>query len=127
GIIALLIAILLPALNKARAAAQAVACASNHRQLLLGLQMYAQEHGGWYSQVRPKLQTVTVAGQTRNNTYIAWYGQPLVGAYIGNATACGTDFSLAQQWPDADVVYCPTIRPHTRGNYDTGIGYNNIK
>jgi prepilin-type processing-associated H-X9-DG protein/prepilin-type N-terminal cleavage/methylation domain-containing protein len=44
GIIALLISILLPALNKARQAAQAVQCASNLRQLVLGEHMYADAH-----------------------------------------------------------------------------------
>jgi prepilin-type processing-associated H-X9-DG protein/prepilin-type N-terminal cleavage/methylation domain-containing protein len=46
GIIALLIGVLLPALNKARTAAQAVQCASNLRQWGVGLQMYADQNGG---------------------------------------------------------------------------------
>ena len=42
GIISVLISLLLPALGRARAAAQAVACQSNLRQIGLGLTMYAQ-------------------------------------------------------------------------------------
>jgi len=46
GIIALLIAMLLPALQKARVQANRVVCASNVRQVALGMIMYAQEHRG---------------------------------------------------------------------------------
>ncbi len=46
GIISILIAMLLPALNAARAAAQATACASNMRQIALAARMYANENGG---------------------------------------------------------------------------------
>jgi len=42
GIIAVLVAMLLPALNKAREQAITVQCLSNLRQLMLGTQMYAQ-------------------------------------------------------------------------------------
>jgi prepilin-type processing-associated H-X9-DG protein/prepilin-type N-terminal cleavage/methylation domain-containing protein len=44
GIIAVLIAILLPSLTKARAHAQAVACQSNLRQIGLGFLMYANDN-----------------------------------------------------------------------------------
>lgn len=46
GIIALLVSILLPALNKARQQAQTVSCMSNLRQIMLGLIMYAQDNRG---------------------------------------------------------------------------------
>ena len=44
GIIALLVAILLPALRKAREAANSAQCASNQRQLMMGFLMFANEH-----------------------------------------------------------------------------------
>ena len=46
GIIALLISILLPALNKAQAAAKTIACASNMRQLGQYISMYANDYKG---------------------------------------------------------------------------------
>ena len=47
GIIALLIAILLPALNKARTAAVTTSCKSNLRQISMLLQMYTNDNKGW--------------------------------------------------------------------------------
>lgn len=48
GIIALLIAILLPALSKARAAANRVKCLSNVRQLHFGISLYCNDNGDWF-------------------------------------------------------------------------------
>ncbi len=47
GIISILIAMLLPALNKAREAAKKVTCASNMRQIGQAMHMYANENKGW--------------------------------------------------------------------------------
>jgi len=47
GIIALLIAILLPVLSRAREAADAVKCLSNLRQLALANSMYVAQWNGW--------------------------------------------------------------------------------
>lgn len=47
GIIALLISILLPSLQKARAAAAATVCMSNLRQVGLIMNMYAADNRGW--------------------------------------------------------------------------------
>jgi prepilin-type N-terminal cleavage/methylation domain-containing protein len=46
GIIALLISILLPALNRARRQAKSVQCLSNLRQLGMGIMAYANQNGG---------------------------------------------------------------------------------
>jgi prepilin-type processing-associated H-X9-DG protein len=46
GIIALLISILLPALSKAKRAANTVVCKSNMRQIGMGMTMYANQYGG---------------------------------------------------------------------------------
>ena len=46
GIIALLISILLPVLNKAREQAKAISCASNEKQVLLAFTMYVSAHKG---------------------------------------------------------------------------------
>ncbi len=47
GIISTLIAILLPALNRAREAAKVVACASQLRQVGLAMRMYAMDNHDW--------------------------------------------------------------------------------
>lgn len=46
GIIAVLISILLPVLNKAREQAKAIVCASNEKQLLASYMMYLTDHKG---------------------------------------------------------------------------------
>jgi prepilin-type N-terminal cleavage/methylation domain-containing protein len=48
GIIAILIAILLPALQKVKEAANRVVCGSSLRQLGMGFMMYQTENKGWY-------------------------------------------------------------------------------
>jgi len=53
GIIALLISILLPALNKARQSAQTVACASNMKQFGIGYMMYCDQNKGELPQKGP--------------------------------------------------------------------------
>ncbi|MEM1011365.1 MAG: prepilin-type N-terminal cleavage/methylation domain-containing protein [Planctomycetota bacterium] len=47
GIIALLVSILLPSLNRARESANTVKCASNARQLATAMQLYVNENEGW--------------------------------------------------------------------------------
>ena len=48
GIIALLVAILLPSLRRARQSAQGVACMSNQRQIGLSIQQYLHDGKGQY-------------------------------------------------------------------------------
>src|SRR5262249_21930103 len=48
GIIAVLIAVLLPVLGKARAAANRTACLSNIKQLYTGILMYCNDNKGYF-------------------------------------------------------------------------------
>jgi len=52
GIIAVLVAILLPALNRARAQANLITCASQMRQVAQYYFLYAQDNNGWFPAVR---------------------------------------------------------------------------
>src|ERR1700693_563908 len=47
GIIALLVSILLPALTKARRAANTIVCSSNLRQILMAMQSYVSQNNGY--------------------------------------------------------------------------------
>jgi prepilin-type N-terminal cleavage/methylation domain-containing protein len=62
GIIALLISILLPALNSARRQAREVQCQSNMRQMLIGVQFYADVNQGY---VVPMTYGIVSGGETR--------------------------------------------------------------
>ncbi|MEM1012096.1 MAG: type II secretion system protein [Planctomycetota bacterium] len=50
GIIALLVGILLPTLSQARVSGQQVVCASNLRQLGVGISLYADDNKEWFPQ-----------------------------------------------------------------------------
>jgi prepilin-type N-terminal cleavage/methylation domain-containing protein/prepilin-type processing-associated H-X9-DG protein len=74
GIIAVLIAILLPALGKARRQAQTVQCASNLRQLYALTMMYTNTYGGYTMPSR------TSPGSAKNNY---WCGINILGPLMG--------------------------------------------
>src|SRR5581483_3108242 len=81
GIIAILIAVLLPALNRARRQAMQVQCASNMRQIGQGFTMYASDNKGY---ILPCMLpwnngtgTATVVGNPTR-----WYVALVVGKYL---------------------------------------------
>src|SRR5688572_30231538 len=76
GIIALLISILLPSLNKARQQAQLVACSSNLRQLGLAFHMYANGNKGL---LPPALYMEWPA------VGLSWDDYLIMNGYFGNA------------------------------------------
>lgn len=79
GIIALLISILLPSLNRARETANRVKCASNLRQIGQAILLYANDNKGQYP------RTVT------NTTTVPSWGTPYPAAGGTAATGSGTD------------------------------------
>src|SRR5688500_5061884 len=61
GIIGVLVSLLLPSLQKARAAADRVKCLSNQRGILQALEMYRNSSDGWYPNFIP---AANMAGST---------------------------------------------------------------
>src|SRR5437763_1075381 len=60
GIIALLISILLPTLSKARESSKRTVCASNVRQIVYAIHLYADQYRGW---APPSQVSIDGAGQ----------------------------------------------------------------
>jgi prepilin-type N-terminal cleavage/methylation domain-containing protein/prepilin-type processing-associated H-X9-DG protein len=88
GIIALLIAILLPVLGKARRQAQLVKCSSNMRQIYLAMQQYAVENRGVLPIPGPVKGTLGVSDdQMIQQDAVGWYNwqEGPFWAYIGGA------------------------------------------
>ena len=75
AIIAVLAAMLLPALNRARATAKKISCISNQKQIGLAFQQYANDYDG-------RIDAVTYFLYQGGNTTVNWDG--LLNKHIGN-------------------------------------------
>ena len=85
GIITILISLLLPALNKVRASANAVACSSNQRQVGVALQQYTLANKGAYPPTEPNryISGVTQWGRTWDSVVSEYIGRRLTDTEIG--------------------------------------------
>ena len=101
AVIAVLVAMLLPALRKARAAAQAVTCASNMRQVFLAEAQYATDYRGWIG-----------ASSSWNNAPDGggWY-EFLIGDLIDASFAGIPPYSLPVYLRNREVLTCPAWFP----------------
>jgi prepilin-type N-terminal cleavage/methylation domain-containing protein/prepilin-type processing-associated H-X9-DG protein len=87
GIIAVLVAMILPSLNAARGEARALKCQNNLRQLGLGLLMYAADYKGYF----PPNYGMPAPAQN-------WKDTDRIGRYVAVPTV----------WtPDATIFSCP--------------------
>jgi prepilin-type N-terminal cleavage/methylation domain-containing protein len=82
GIIALLVAILLPALNKARQQGNWATCLSNLKQIGNALQLYAQENRGYYP------RAASGSNGPMPDDYIFWQEQPPPGRNPDDSALC---------------------------------------
>ena len=98
AIIAILAALLLPALNRAKSAADSAACRSNLRQLMLGISMYAQQGGAYPDdpgQLPYEIQPFVAAPWPANN-----YAAQSTGGPVGAPSYLG---------PRSSVHACPGV------------------
>lgn len=117
GIIAILVSLLLPTLQKARRAAQSVACMSNLRQLVQASIMYANENNG----ALPAYQGVADTAFSDPGCWVqtlAKYllprsssGSTLYDSSTGLVAGVHTDSSgnLVSNFPDLRIYNCPSV------------------
>jgi len=102
GIIALLISILLPALSRARNAANRIACASNLRQLGLATRMYLLDNKGKLPRFNSPYHPSTYGGFSDHKDFFGIYKNVnpdlKINAY-GNSEAI---------WTDEKLMLCPS-------------------
>lgn len=110
GIIAVLISILLPSLARARQAATKISCASNMRQIMLGMLMYANDNKG---DIPPML----TSGSNTLYSWNDWAGILVQNGHVGSTKV----FTC----PDDDIPRDPTRLLPTSVN--RSYGCNNME
>ncbi len=105
AIIAIIAAMLLPALGKAREKARIALCVNNAGQMAMALTLYADDH----------------------ETHLPVAGQPVIGACPGNGSWCaptwrGTLYGM--YLPEVKLFSCPLNPSNTRGEGSLAGAYN---
>jgi prepilin-type N-terminal cleavage/methylation domain-containing protein/prepilin-type processing-associated H-X9-DG protein len=103
AIIAILAAMLLPALSQAREKARSISCASNEKQITLAALMYADEY-------KEYLPSFGMRGTTGGHTNY-WF--VLLGSYVGGTI-----------WDDNKVWRCPSLANESASYPDYGWNYS---
>jgi len=120
AIIAILAAMLLPALSKAKAKALSISCLSNHKQMTLAAIMYAHDYG--------KMISYNSAGGSSGawvQNFIEYYAKA-TNLFICQAARKPTTFAGANGQGSADQVWVKPIDPGTGLiiNYAGSLGFN---
>jgi prepilin-type N-terminal cleavage/methylation domain-containing protein len=105
AIIAVLIAILLPSLGRARDNAKAVKCSVNLRTIYQAVNSYATEWDNWCMPLRIGNIQGSINGQ--KNAY--WFGSQLIGAQVGKNSGLGQTDGATR---DAAYYYLMTVVLH---------------
>jgi prepilin-type N-terminal cleavage/methylation domain-containing protein/prepilin-type processing-associated H-X9-DG protein len=113
GIIALLIAILLPSLNRSRAIAQRTVCLNNLRQMAIVAQAYVNENQGRYPSAQFLSQDF--------NTSFCW---DLTTIYDANGVGTVVPGLLWRSRDPMKVQQCPTYEGAANWGVDPFTGYN---
>ena len=130
GIIVCLIAILLPALAKVREAANAAVCASNQRQIVVGMLTYADDNRGF-------LPMVAAIGGIQVKIGSKWVNEPASYAAIRMDVPGTYDYTQGTLWPYVAkdvlsrqrVFNCPSDNetPRYAGDYNGKIDVKHLR
>jgi prepilin-type N-terminal cleavage/methylation domain-containing protein/prepilin-type processing-associated H-X9-DG protein len=105
AVVAVLAAMLLPAIHAVKSAAQQSVCASNQRQIGMAVAMYIDDNNG----LMPWVQGPTYW----------WFHEPILGQYIESRTGGGTTLTDTNQ-----VTNCPSVPRPTAGSIYARQGLN---
>ncbi len=100
AIIAILAAMLLPALSKAREKARTISCASSMKQIGLGMTLYSQDNQDWF----PPLNGLATSGSNWSASSSTWRQAYL--HYIGerNVFKCASDSRTVATTNDSGIL-----------------------
>lgn len=114
AILSILVAVLLPALARARESSRRMSCANNLKQLGLSLQMYSQESDGMY----PALQSLSETCSVSSGINFMFNGLSMFPEYLSDARllVCPSDSNgsgefNAGRWQDEDANAPGSIDP----------------
>jgi prepilin-type N-terminal cleavage/methylation domain-containing protein/prepilin-type processing-associated H-X9-DG protein len=120
GIISILIAMLLPALNKARQAAYTVQCASNLKQIGNAMFMYAQDYQGWIVPGRLPVPQYWSPYTTNARPYIDVLSKPgdAYPTYRSPTSGYGlTWLGAGANMAQSKSFICPAVTEHSLFTY----------
>jgi prepilin-type N-terminal cleavage/methylation domain-containing protein len=122
GIIAVLIAILMPSLSRARDQARGVQCSSNMRQLIIAAHMFAQDHKGRLPGNHD--DALDGAYPNKDPEKRSWLSGDFVNEVytLANAPETGTLFRYVK---DPRLYLCPSRDQH--GGKTSGGSYTNAR
>lgn len=116
GIIALLISMLLPALNRARESANAVACASNMRQYGMAVYQYSMDNNGYFPLFSDNLTT--------NVPETHWWNS--LAGYLGREQQLSVDY-YTSLYGSIDLTRSIRACPSDRENVSIGPNYGYLR
>ncbi|OGV59965.1 MAG: hypothetical protein A2X45_16820 [Lentisphaerae bacterium GWF2_50_93] len=130
AIIAILVAMLLPALQMAKEAAWATTCKSNMKQIATGCNLYAGDNDFYYPPDATYYSGLTWKGTYKTALYVYWHSAIYMGQYVGNNNICSSAFAPEEQRPSTKVLFCPkwdmnyNWKASGASQVNLGIGYN---